>query len=104
VKAKSSSSNAIRYSRVLGRVGVEQRRRIRVRDNYTCRMCRRPVRIGEVDHIIALENGGTNDDDNQQLLCIECHKVKTAIDRGYVLKSGSSEDGTPTDTHHHWNR
>nr|WP_281362426.1 HNH endonuclease [Pararobbsia alpina] len=77
---------------------------MRLRDKYTCQHCKRATRIGEVDHITALENGGSNDDSNLQLLCIPCHKLKTAKDRGYVLKSGSSVDGLPIDSHHHWNQ
>ncbi|WP_259644826.1 HNH endonuclease [Burkholderia pseudomallei] len=50
-----------------------------------------------------LEQGGTNDDDNLHLLCIDCHKKKTATDRRYVLRSGSSVDGLPMDSSHHWN-
>lgn len=36
----------------------------------------------EVDHILALENGGTDDDDveNFQLLCEVCHQEKTGDD------------------------
>ncbi|WP_198387586.1 HNH endonuclease [Burkholderia ubonensis] len=92
-----------KYSRLRGEAGVKQRQRIRLRDKYICQKCRIAVRIGEVDHIISLENGGTNDDENMQLLCIDCHKKKTATDRGYVLKSGSSVDGLPMDSSHHWN-
>ena len=32
------------------------------------------------DHIIPLIMGGANAEDNIQLLCTECHKVKTAVD------------------------
>ncbi|QIX19544.1 HNH endonuclease [Burkholderia multivorans] len=94
---------SIRYSRLTGETGVKQRRRIRLRDKYVCQKCGIAVRVGEVDHIIPLEQGGTNDDGNLHLLCIDCHRKKTAADRGYVLKSGSSVDGLPTDSHHHWN-
>ncbi|WP_342352390.1 HNH endonuclease signature motif containing protein [Burkholderia aenigmatica] len=92
-------------SRLRGDAGVKQRSRIRLRDNYTCQNpeCGIAVRTGEVDHIISLEDGGTNDDENMQLLCIDCHKKKTATDRRYVLKSGSSADGLPTNSSHHWN-
>ncbi|MFA5714415.1 MAG: HNH endonuclease [Candidatus Paceibacterota bacterium] len=34
----------------------------------------------ELDHIIPLWNGGSNEDDNLQLLCRECHKNKSSID------------------------
>lgn len=91
-------------SRITGSAGVAQRKRIRQRDNYTCCMCKRAVRVGEVDHKTPLEHGGTNDDSNLWLLCNPCHKVKTAKDRGYILKTAIAEDGTPTANHHHWNR
>ncbi|WP_346346978.1 HNH endonuclease signature motif containing protein [Burkholderia cenocepacia] len=90
-------------SRLRGEAGVKQRRRIRVRDKYICQRCGIAVRTGEVDHIVSLEDGGTNDDANMQLLCIDCHKKKTATDRRYVIKSGSSIDGLPMDSSHHWN-
>lgn len=32
----------------------------------------------EVDHIINIAEGGTDDDSNLQALCIPCHKAKTA--------------------------
>lgn len=31
----------------------------------------------EVDHIVPLYKGGADDEDNCQVLCIECHKLKT---------------------------
>lgn len=31
----------------------------------------------QVDHIVPLAKGGTDDLENLQLLCIECHKIKT---------------------------
>ncbi|MBI0362036.1 HNH endonuclease [Burkholderia oklahomensis] len=92
-----------KYSRLRGEEGVKQRQRIRIRDKHICQRCGIAVRTGEVDHIIPLEQGGTNEDENLHLLCIDCHKKKTATDRGYTLKSGSSVDGLPTDSSHHWN-
>lgn len=46
----------------------------------------------ELDHIQALDNGGTDTDDNLQVLCVEwidgrkagCHANKTRIDLGYA--------------------
>lgn len=90
-------------SRLVGRAGVEQRKRIRTKDNYTCCTCKRAVRIGEVDHIISLEAGGNNEDSNMQLLCVECHRVKTATDRGYVRRDGADATGMPLGNTHHWN-
>lgn len=45
--------------------------------------CGRVFRPGDdydVDHILALERGGTDDDDNLQLLCEGCHTLKTGED------------------------
>jgi hypothetical protein len=36
----------------------------------------------ELDHIIALTNGGTNADENYQGLCEDCHRIKTLADLG----------------------
>lgn len=38
----------------------------------------------QLDHIVALVNGGTNDDSNRQGLCDECTKAKTAQDMGHT--------------------
>jgi 5-methylcytosine-specific restriction endonuclease McrA len=35
----------------------------------------------ELDHVEPLHRGGTNDYDNLQLLCVDCHKAKTARER-----------------------
>lgn len=40
----------------------------------------RPADDWIVDHIIALENGGTDDDENLQILCDWHHSKKTADD------------------------
>lgn len=47
----------------------------------------------ELDHIIALNNKGTNADSNLQGLCAECHKVKTVIDLGYTQRKTIGIDG-----------
>lgn len=55
--------------------------RILKRDNYLCQPCKRAGKLSpanEVDHVINKERGGTDDDDNLQSICGDCHKAKTA--------------------------
>ena len=64
-------------------VDATQRQRILERDGYACVICgRRPskdTRIWlEVDHIVPLSKGGSNDDENLRTLDNECHRVRRA--------------------------
>jgi 5-methylcytosine-specific restriction endonuclease McrA len=47
-----------------------------------CAACSDKVKLGEyaVDHIQALDHLGSHTLDNWQLLCVGCHKLKTAKD------------------------
>jgi 5-methylcytosine-specific restriction endonuclease McrA len=56
-----------------------KRERILVRDAFVCRACGRVVSGHEanVDHIVPLEDGGSDRDDNLQTLCRSCHGTKT---------------------------
>lgn len=68
--------------RLRGRAGVRQRLR-RLMAEPLCRHCfaRGKVIASSVpDHIIPLSQGGTDDDDNIQCLCDECHLIKTAAE------------------------
>ena len=49
----------------------------------------------EVDHIIPLHKGGTDDDDNLQGLCAECHADKTSRDAGHQRRAATGFDGWP---------
>lgn len=51
----------------------------------------------EYDHIIALTNGGTNDEENMQGLCADCHEAKTNEDLGYTPKVVTGADGWPVE-------
>jgi len=46
------------------------------RDGFHCQHCQATVTL-EIDHIIAVANGGTNDLDNLQLLCQSCNSRKS---------------------------
>ena len=61
-----------------GRPWRRKRAAILVRDNYTCRVCGLITKDLEVDHIVNVAQGGTDDDENLQAICIPCHKAKTA--------------------------
>ena len=61
-----------------GRPWRRKREAILIRDNYTCRVCGLTTKDLEVDHIINVAQGGTDDDGNLQAICIPCHKTKTA--------------------------
>jgi len=79
-----------------------------------CEMClkRNPPRVRvwtELDHRIALCNGGKDFDEDpgqRQGLCRECHGEKTANERGYTLRprAGADVNGLPLDPNHWWHR
>lgn len=47
----------------------------------------------QLDHITALVNGGSNDDDNMQGLCDACHTTKSRSDLGYAPRAHFGSDG-----------
>ena len=61
-----------------------------------CVMCKAKGKVKlavEVDHIIALVNGGEDSHSNRQALCTPCHQVKTAQDCGYKERAKFDEQG-----------
>jgi len=69
-----------------------------------CRLCLEMGRISaavELDHIVPLFGGGSDDASNLQPLCDACHRAKTARENGSV-KVGCDVDGIPSDESHHW--
>ena len=59
------------------------RERVIQRDEYTCFSCAKvfPPELLEVDHIIAITNGGKYlEMSNLQTLCKSCHQKKTYVD------------------------
>ena len=74
------------------------RQRVIRRANGLCEHCtaRGQVKQGrEVDHIKPVAQGGTDDDDNLQYLCIECHERKTCADEGKRYRPTIGLDGWP---------
>jgi len=69
-----------------------------MQDQPLCTMCDAKgfVTLGvEMDHIEPLFKGGSNDDENLQMLCVECHRKKTATDLGIRYKPTIGVDGWP---------
>ena len=84
--------------RLRGRPWQRIRKRILERDKYLCQHCLREGKFtmaNEIDHIVPLEHGGTNDDDQLQSLCIPHHRKKTASDRNYRPRRQIGLDGYP---------
>ena len=82
-----------------GRGGRPWRRtveRIKQRDGYRCRACGRVTIEGDVDHVIPLAKGGTDDDSNLAWLCrVPCHRDKTIRENGGKPKRAVDADGWP---------
>ncbi|MBC7201924.1 MAG: HNH endonuclease [Pusillimonas sp.] len=63
-----------------GRPWRRKRERILKRDGYMCQCpeCKGIKRIAhEVDHVLPISQGGTDDDSNLQAINRDCHKAKT---------------------------
>lgn len=75
-----------------GAAGVRDRERIRARDCGLCQECKRQGRISigtVVDHIKPLCDGGSDNDDNKELLCqTPCHDLKTAREAAARARGG----------------
>jgi 5-methylcytosine-specific restriction endonuclease McrA len=48
-------------------------------EGYVCPLANKPFDEAgyEIDHIVALKDGGTNETSNLQALCLMCHRVKS---------------------------
>ena len=60
-----------------GRPWRRKRDEIFKRDKYTCQVCGRVGGELELDHILNVARGGTDDASNLQTICTACHKPKT---------------------------
>jgi 5-methylcytosine-specific restriction protein A len=66
--------------------------RVKVRANDCCEACGARVRYGaEIDHTIAIINGGRNSEDNLRLLCRTCHAGKTRSDVSEKAKTARKQ-------------
>ncbi len=71
-----------------------ERARFFVRAKGHCEKCTRPIPVHDdwdLDHRVALSRGGTNEDDNMQVLCSFCHDVKTDGSDGDTAMAAKSK-------------
>lgn len=69
------------------------------RDRWTCRICgsrNAPKPRLEVDHIVAVKDGGSHHPDNLRVLCSTCHKARTReqriVQQRNVVKKNSKKE------------
>ncbi len=68
-----------KYGKIKRYVSVRQTKLILTRQKCKCNLCKNDLDMGlEMDHIIEIADGGTNDDENYQALCGNCHNLKTS--------------------------
>lgn len=86
-----------RHERGYGYQWTKTRERILRRDGYLCQPCYRlgrPTPATQVDHITPKAQDGTDDSDNLQAICTECHKVKTKTE---ALQASGTKQRTQYD-------
>jgi len=72
-----------RHDRGYGSAWVKLRTAVMQRDGYLCQPCLmmgKPTPATAVDHIVPKAKGGTDDADNCQSICDECHTAKTQME------------------------
>lgn len=91
---KATSSASAPSKRDRGRPWKRKRMMVLERDGYLCVECAKQGRVTparDVDHVVPLHLGGSDNVENLQALCQECHAMKSAdeekersnIARGY---------------------
>lgn len=84
-----------RQERGYGAGWEERRKRIFARDGGLCQECLRQGRVTPVgdkpysawcDHVVPKAEGGTDDDENLQTLCRDCHQNKTDAEKARGLR------------------
>jgi 5-methylcytosine-specific restriction endonuclease McrA len=89
------TTSPMKTERLRGRKWQTIRSRV-LTANPLCVLCQAKGQIEpalEVDHIEALTNGGSNDAENLQGLCLECHANKTRADLGQAERAQFDANG-----------
>jgi len=82
-KPKAQPHKPVTLSYGQGRGGRPWRRKreaVLKRDGYLCQPCNRKGKLSlakEVDHIVPVAEGGTDEDRNLEAICKPCHHAKT---------------------------
>ena len=80
---KDANPNPLTYRRGLPNfdrsVSLRTKNKVKERDGGCCLVCGSTVKL-EVDHRIALSNGGDNSMENLGTLCDDCHTIKSRLD------------------------
>ena len=82
-KRFSDPTRGSRHERGYGYAWVKTREQILKRDSHLCQPCRQAGRLtvgNAVDHKVPKAEGGTDDHDNLQTICDDCHAAKTSIE------------------------
>ncbi|MDE2470558.1 MAG: HNH endonuclease [Bradyrhizobium sp.] len=81
-KGQGRTMNPFQHNK-RGSMSEQRRAKLFAIHGPRCAECTRKMGPGiewDLDHILALEKGGTDDDDNFQVLCEVCHARKTGSD------------------------
>jgi hypothetical protein len=75
-------------------LSVRTRFEVFKRDDFTCHYCgrRSPDVVLEVDHIVPVVEGGTNDPINLATSCWECNSGKSGVQLGQVMTAEDPHD------------
>ena len=83
-----SDTHTFKHAR-RGRLTDQERARLFLERGGRCHKCSRKIDAGDIwidEHLIALENGGTNDWDNRVLTCSWCKPRKDRTDHSQAAK------------------
>jgi predicted kinase len=91
-----------RHERGYGAAWDRLRKQVLERDRWLCQACLRNGQITAlgvrardhaVDHVVPKAYGGTDDPENLEALCRDCHKSKSSVELGYKPKQTIGADG-----------
>ena len=96
----ATSDGAGTTARGYGWVWQQLVERIRSRDCDICQTCVRrgngPIRLyAAIDHKVPKSQGGSDDESNLEVICLECHDAKTTKEHGGTKRAAIGRDGWP---------